>query len=102
MPEGALGGRPIGRRSLVSDRCQNPAFKNFLKNSEQTRVDWRQHHLDFYSMSFASVHRWLVDSPLWVTFVIAPLFSAFLLWVALALWSFVRIKPQQLNLWVLK
>jgi hypothetical protein len=46
--------------------------------------------------------RWLVDNPLWVTFVIAPLFSAFLLYVVLALWSFVKVKPQQLNLWILR
>jgi hypothetical protein len=51
---------------------------------------------------FSGVHRWLVDSPLWVAFVIAPLFSAFVLYVAVALWNFFKVKPQQLNIWILK
>ena len=51
---------------------------------------------------FTAVHRWLVDSPLWVAFVIAPLFSAFIIYIYGVFGSLVKIEPQQLNLWVIK
>jgi hypothetical protein len=58
--------------------------------------------LNLFYFVYSAIHRWLIEHPLWCVFVIAPLVSLFVIYAAHTLWDFFKVKPQQLNVWILK